>query len=106
VQYCTNCGRIACRRHAFTNLGLFKSVCNECMKDAFPWIAAAEVEIPENWEYSVSPWEVLGVQPGATAEEIKTAYRAAAKQSHSDHGGDEGAMVMVNRAFEVLKDVV
>ena len=32
-------------------------------------------------------YEILGVEAEATAEDIKAAYRAAAKSAHPDHGG-------------------
>jgi DnaJ-class molecular chaperone len=40
-----------------------------------------------------SPWDVLGVQPGASQEEIETAFRAKAKKLHSDHGSGADAMM-------------
>lgn len=33
-------------------------------------------------------WAVLGVSPGASADDIKAAFRARARVEHPDHGGD------------------
>jgi hypothetical protein len=44
-------------------------------------------------------WQVLGVSPQATAEEIKTAYRKQAMACHPDHGGNEALMAEVNAAY-------
>lgn len=50
-------------------------------------------------------YEVLGVGKGASADEIKKAFRRAAIQHHPDkEGGDETKFKEVNEAYEVLKD--
>ena len=50
----------------------------------------------------------LGVQPGATAEELKKAYRGLAKKYHPDlHPGDKEAEARfkeINEAYETLSD--
>lgn len=50
-------------------------------------------------------YEVLGVAKGASADEIKKAYRRAAVQHHPDkEGGDESKFKEINEAYDVLKD--
>jgi molecular chaperone DnaJ len=50
-------------------------------------------------------YEVLGVGKGASADEIKKAFRRAAVQHHPDkEGGDETKFKEINEAYEVLKD--
>ena len=50
-------------------------------------------------------YEILGVSKGASADEIKKAFRRAAVQYHPDKaGGDEAKFKEVNEAYEVLKD--
>ncbi|HSX24090.1 MAG TPA: molecular chaperone DnaJ [Candidatus Saccharimonadales bacterium] len=49
-------------------------------------------------------YEVLGVSKGASADEIKKAYRKAAVEHHPDKGGDETKFKEISEAYEVLKD--
>lgn len=50
-------------------------------------------------------YEVLGVGKGASADEIKKAFRKKAVQYHPDkEGGDEAKFKEVNEAYEVLKE--
>lgn len=50
-------------------------------------------------------YEVLGVAKGASADEIKKAFRKAAVKHHPDkEGGDETKFKEINEAYEVLKD--
>jgi DnaJ domain len=44
---------------------------------------------------------VLGLAPGATAEEIKRAFRAVALRTHPDRGGDDAAFIDAKRALDV-----
>jgi DnaJ-class molecular chaperone len=51
-------------------------------------------------------YDVLGVSPGAGAEEIKRAYRQLARRYHPDISGDDraAAFLEVSRAYDVLRD--
>lgn len=58
--------------------------------------------------FSLNPYEVLGVSPNASNDEIQTAYRQHALRWHPDHNpNDEYALRMmqrVNAAWTILKD--
>ena len=48
----------------------------------------------------MNPWELLGLAPGASADEIHAARRRLAKQVHPDAGGDPAAMQAINAAAD------
>ncbi|MFP5310219.1 MAG: molecular chaperone DnaJ [Actinomycetes bacterium] len=49
-------------------------------------------------------YDLLGVSPDASADEIKRAYRRRARESHPDAGGDEEVFKQVTHAYQVLSD--
>lgn len=50
-------------------------------------------------------YETLGLDPGASDEAVRRAYRARVKEVHPDtDGGDEEAFKRVNRAYEHLSE--
>tara|TARA_B100000282_G_scaffold234035_1_gene176422 strand:- start:992 stop:1783 length:792 start_codon:yes stop_codon:yes gene_type:complete len=51
-----------------------------------------------------NPYDVLGVDSGASDKEIKTAYRRLAKQHHPDAGGDQKRFAEISSAYESIKD--
>ena len=46
------------------------------------------------------PFAVLGIEFGASLEEIRSARRRLARDLHPDHGGSEEAMKSLNAAFD------
>lgn len=52
-------------------------------------------------------YDVLGIEPIATTEEIKTAYKAMVKRYHPDHNESKNAASQfraVKKAYDILKD--
>ena len=49
-----------------------------------------------------NPYQTLGVSPGATADEIKRAYRRLASQHHPDKGGDKSRFQEIQAAYDAL----
>lgn len=51
-----------------------------------------------------SPWKILGVEPGATQEEITQAFRKLAMDHHPDKGGCNATFAQINNAYRTLKE--
>ncbi len=51
----------------------------------------------------VDPHDVLGLSPGFTQDELKAAYRAAAKRTHPDLGGSDEKFRHVQEAYDILR---
>ena len=49
-------------------------------------------------------YDVLGVNPTCSPDEIQTAYRKLAKKYHPDLGGDENMFHTISEAYDTLKD--
>ena len=49
-----------------------------------------------------SPWETLGLEPGAAFAEIESAYREKAKLCHPDHGGSHRRIAQLDAARSEL----
>ncbi|GMV19796.1 MAG: hypothetical protein AMXMBFR56_80200 [Polyangiaceae bacterium] len=58
---------------------------------------AARREKPTDAQVSI--WAVLGVSPSVTDEELRTAYRKKALETHPDRGGDAAAFRRVVAAY-------
>jgi len=51
-----------------------------------------------------NPYQTLGVERGATTDEIKRAYRRLASQHHPDKGGDKARFQEIQQAYDTLND--
>lgn len=49
-------------------------------------------------------YDILGVPRDASTDDIKKAYRRAARSAHPDAGGDDDTFKQVQRAYQVLSD--
>ena len=68
------------------------------------WSASSVPDMSNNFAHlgGLNAYEVLGIQPTATTEEIEAAYRAAIKRQHSDTGGVTRLAQLVNDARAIL----
>ncbi len=51
-----------------------------------------------------SYYDILGIAKGASADEIKRAYRKLASEHHPDRGGEASRFKEINEAYQVLSD--
>lgn len=47
-------------------------------------------------------YRILGVEPGASQEELKKVYKKLALKYHPDHGGDENHFKEIVKAYDIL----
>lgn len=52
------------------------------------------------------PWEVLGLTPGATKEEVKAQYRRLVHKYHPDLGGPQSSSFFMGRIIRAFKSVI
>lgn len=69
------------------------------LEQAFQGFAALPAHAAEpSW------WDVLGVRPEATLEEIDKAHERLVQQHNPDRGGDHDTMARVNRARDIARE--
>lgn len=50
---------------------------------------------------TVDPFRTLGLEPGATADQVHAAWRSLSQSAHPDAGGTHERMLAVNAAYEL-----
>ncbi len=89
----------------------FERLTGEKISDRFKAASSRPRELPlrnepaptESGMTLADAYAVLGLKPGASAQDVKTHYRNLAKVFHSDKGGmNDEAMKLLNRAHSVI----
>ena len=73
-------------------------------REYFAATAGSEGEAPSaaNADPRAEAYQVLGLQPGASDEDIKAAHRELMKAVHPDHGGSSYLAARINQARDLL----
>ena len=92
-----------------TKLGLLKRSLNRFMSEFRKALHGTDEEAShgrDNAQLHVEAddicYQLLGITPSATPEEIREAYRRKAKQYHPDKGGDPDMMRAITEAYRKL----
>jgi hypothetical protein len=70
---------------------------SDMMERAF---SAFEALPPPGGTVTLSCWDVLGLQPGASKSDVTTAYRRQARTAHPDQGGTREEWDRLQAAYE------
>lgn len=105
-NYVLCCNRWLKVRHNLRAIGLhIAAMCGierwgmGSVEQAFAGYQALPPQQEKKW------WDVLGVSPRTTEDEVKEAYRKLARQHHPDNGGSDEQMTIINAAYEQAKQV-
>ena len=79
---CTRCGQYACADHGYFNVKRLEGLCRRCLVDLLK-------EAGDFGQSDLDPWEVLGVEMGASPQEIERAFRIKARSCHADRFPDD-----------------
>jgi DnaJ-class molecular chaperone len=92
-----------------TKLGLLKRTFNRFIAEFRQALHGTDEETPDGTgsvQHHVEAddicYQLLGITPSATPEEIREAYRRKAKQYHPDKGGDPDMMRAITEAYRKL----
>ena len=74
------------------------------VEEIIPILMLVDPNFQKNYNPNKKSYEILGLSPNATKEEIEKAYKKLLITSHPDRGGDEEKWAEINEAYTKIKN--
>lgn len=97
---CFICGSYTCKDHGYHSFGKMQSICDPCLRQLLGEAGAGEGIA------DLDPWAVLGIDPGATKQQVERAFRLKARECHPDTHPNDSEKAREFRRIQWAKETI